>query len=149
MRRIAVALFASAAAGLSCATPSFPATAADPPQITLELNKLEPIAAAAIATGSSGQAAGCRAYLVANNPENGETVDVLRLDLVLFGTDGVIGRRLALDLGPLPPGRTQVRPFDLRDQPCDGVGQILVNEVLLCRVAGTDLRNPTQSSRAF
>lgn len=115
-----------------------PAMAADPAPpspapISLELNKLEPIPAAA-----PGQAPGCRAYLVASNPEAGEAVDGMRLDLVLFGTDGVIARRVALDLGPLPPGRTQVRPFDLRDQGCDGIGQVLVNDVLMCRVAGAE-----------
>lgn len=110
------------------------ASAADAPPVTVELNKLEPLPAAA-----PGQAAaGCRAYIVTSNPEGGEALDALRLDLVLFGVDGVIARRVALDLGPLPPGRTQVRPFDLRDQPCDGVGQILVNEVLVCRVGGAE-----------
>lgn len=123
----------SVVAGLALAASPGLAAAADVPPVTLELNKLEPVPAAA-----PGQPAGCRAYLVASNPEAGEALDALRLDLVLFGTDGVITRRLALDLGPLPPGRTQVRPFDLRDQPCDGVGQILVNDVLQCRVAGTD-----------
>ena len=100
--------------------------------LTLELNKLEPVAAAC------GQAAGCRAYLVAANPEGGARVEVLRLDLVLFGTDGVILRRIALDVGPVMPGRTQVRPFELRDLACDAIGQVLVNDTMLCKVGGTD-----------
>lgn len=108
------------------------ARAQEEPPLALELNKLEPIAAA------PGGAAGCRAYLVANNPEGGARIDVLRLDLVLFGTDGVIVRRIALDVGPVAPGRTQVRPFELRDVPCDSIGQILVNDTLLCKVGGTD-----------
>lgn len=112
---------------------SAPARAAEAPSVSVELNKLEPVA-----TATAGQASGCRAYIVASNPEGGEAVDALRLDLVMFGTDGVIARRVALDLGPLSPGRTQVRPFDLRDQTCDSVGKILVNEVLVCRVAGTE-----------
>jgi hypothetical protein len=100
--------------------------------LTLELNKLEPVPAAA------GAAGGCRAYLVAANPEGGAKIDSLRLDLVLFGTDGVIARRIALDVGPVMPGRTQVRPFELRDVPCDGIGRILVNDTILCKVAGVD-----------
>jgi hypothetical protein len=100
--------------------------------VTLELNKLEPVAAA------PGAAAGCRAYLVAANPEGGARIDVLRLDLVLFGTDGVIARRIALDVGPVLPGRTQVRPFELRDLNCDTIGQVLVNDTMLCKVAGAD-----------
>jgi hypothetical protein len=100
--------------------------------LALELNKLEPVPAAA------GGAASCRAYLVAANPDNGARIDALRLDLVLFGTDGVIARRIALDIGPVQPGRTQVRLFDLRDLPCDSIGQILVNDTMICKVAGAD-----------
>lgn len=106
--------------------------AADAPAMTLELNKLEPVPA----TGGAGP--GCRAYLVTNDPENGPRFDALRLDLVLFGTDGVIARRIALDIGPVQPSRTQVRPFELRDVPCDSLGQILVNDALICKVGGVD-----------
>lgn len=114
---------------------ALPAAAADPAApVLLELNKLEPLPPAS----AGGQSAGCRAYAVASNGEAGEALDALRLDLVLFGTDGIIARRIALDLGPLPPGRMQVRPFDLRDLPCDSVGVVLVNDVILCRVAGAD-----------
>ena len=108
------------------------ALAQDTPQLTLELNKLEPAQAA------GGAGAGCRAYLVATDPEGGPKVDALRLDLVLFGTDGVIARRIALDVGPVQPGRTQVRPFELRDLPCDGIGQVLVNDALICKIDGAD-----------
>ena len=108
------------------------AQAQEEPQLTLELNKLEPVQATA------GGGAGCRAYLVATDPENGPKVDLLRLDLVLFGIDGVIARRIALDIGPVQPGRTQVRPFELRDQACDAIGQILINDALLCKIGGAD-----------
>lgn len=106
--------------------------AQDAPSLTLELNKLEPVAAA------NGAGPGCRAYLVANDPEGGPKLDALRLDLVLFGTDGVIARRIALDVGPVSPGRTQVRPFELRDLACDSLGQILVNDALICKAGGAD-----------
>jgi hypothetical protein len=108
------------------------AYAQEAPSLTLELNKLEPVQAAA------GAAAGCRAYLVASDPEGGPKVDTLRLDLVLFGTDGVIARRIALDVGPVQPGRMQVRPFELRDLACDSIGQILVNDALICKIGGVD-----------
>jgi hypothetical protein len=106
--------------------------AQEEPAIALELNKLEPVAAA------PGGTAGCQAYLVATNPDNAPRVDALRLDLVMFGTDGVILRRIALDVGPLQPGRKQVRPFELRGQACDGIGQVLVNDTLMCKIAGAD-----------
>lgn len=108
------------------------AQAEEAPLLTLELNKLEPVPAAA------GAAAGCRAYLVASNPEGGPKFDALRLDLVLFGTNGVIARRIALDVGPVQPGRIQVRAFELRDLACDSIGQILVNDALICKIGGTD-----------
>ncbi len=107
-------------------------TAPEQPPLTLELNKLEPVPA------TSGGAGDCRAYIVATDPEGGAKVDALRLDLVLFGTDGVIARRIALDVGPIQPGRIQVRPFELRDLPCDSIGQILINDTMLCKIGGTD-----------
>ena len=120
--------------GLAVLALSLPhvARADDAPLLTLELNKMEAIPAA------NGAAPGCRAYLVANDPEGGPKFDALRLDLVLFGTDGVISRRIALDVGPVAPGRVQVRPFELRDVPCDSLGQILVNDALICKVGGAD-----------
>lgn len=110
------------------------ARAQTPPEqpLTLELNKLESVPA------SAGGGGDCRAYIVATDPEGGAKVDALRLDLVLFGTDGVIARRIALDVGPIQPGRTQVRPFELRDLPCDSIGQILINDTMLCKLGGTD-----------
>ncbi len=121
------------APALALAQDAAPRPAApDAPAMTLELNKLEPVPA----TGAAGP--GCRAYLVSNDPEGGPRFDALRLDLVLFGTDGVIARRIALDIGPVQPSRTQVRPFELRDVPCDSLGQILVNDALICKVGGVD-----------
>lgn len=86
--------------------------------VTIELNKLEP------------QKESCRAYVVVTN--NSSTVyQVLKLDLVLFQPDGVIGRRFALDLGPLKAQKRSVKLFDL-DMPCDQVGSLLINDVLEC-----------------
>ncbi|MBB5694242.1 Tat pathway signal protein [Muricoccus pecuniae] len=107
-----------------------------PAPVTLELNRLE------------AQAQGCRVWMLARNP--GAPVDPLRLDLVVFGRDGVVSRRLALDLGPLPAEKTMARIFDLAGTPCDGVGHLLLNDVLAC---GPDapaacLSRLTVSSRA-
>jgi len=87
--------------------------------IGLELNRLEPINNA------------CRAWLLLRNP--GEAaVDPLRLDLLMFGRDGVIARRLALDVGPLPAGKTMARIFDLAGLDCGAVGSVLLNDLLAC-----------------
>ena len=123
------ALLAALALGLAAA----PARAADAPAapaaapaaaapITLDLNKLEPL---------PGSSPGCRAYLVVNNPD-ATPIPKLTIDVILFNTEGVIARRLALDLAPLAPRKTSVRLFDLTGLPCDGIGQVLVNDVLSC-----------------
>src|SRR6476620_4726922 len=86
--------------------------------LTIELNKLE------------SQKESCRAYVVVTN--NSSTVyQALKLDLVLFQPDGVIGRRFALDLGPVKAQKRSVKLFDL-DMPCDQVGSLLINDVLEC-----------------
>jgi hypothetical protein len=88
--------------------------------LSVELNKLEP------------EAHGCRAYFVVNNT-SGTTYGVLKLDLVLFRPDGVIGRRFAIDLGPLKPDKRTVKQFDIDDTPCNQVGSVLLNDVLECK----------------
>lgn len=88
--------------------------------ITLELNKLEP------------SDKGCKAYVVASNPTT-TSYDALRLDLVMFQTDGVIGRRFALELAPLRPARRTVKMFELDGTKCDGIGSFLINDVMECK----------------
>lgn len=98
-----------------------PAAANEP--IRLELNRLEPVGK------------GCRVYLVVANPDPAP-LKSLKLDLVLFGTDGVIDRRLALEAGPLRAGKTSVKLFDLADYPCESLGSVLVNDILACEADG-------------
>ncbi len=94
------------------------ATGAKAASLTIELNKLE------------SQKESCRAYVVVTN--NSSTIyQALKLDLVLFQPDGVIGRRFALDLGPVKAQKRSVKLFDL-DTPCDQVGSLLINDVLEC-----------------
>lgn len=95
-----------------------PAGAQAPEPISIELNRLE------------ARAEGCRVWMLVRNP--GAAADPLRLDLVIFGKDGVVARRLALDLGPLPAAKTMARIFDLAGTPCDGLGHVLLNDVLAC-----------------
>jgi hypothetical protein len=126
--RLARATLAMAAlAALVCTT----AARADAP-IALELNKLEPI---------TQGGPGCRVYFVVSNPD-AKAIDQLQLDLILFGTDGVIARRLAFDLSPLPPKKTAVRLFDLTGLACDGIEHLLVNDVLACHRAGDETVTP-------
>lgn len=98
-----------------------PATAQDDdgPTLGVELNKLEQTGAA------------CRSYMVLSNRTDA-TLDQLSLDLVVFDTDGVIDRRLAVELGPVQAGRTRVKVFDMADLDCDRVARVLLNDVLTC-----------------
>jgi hypothetical protein len=95
------------------------AAAASAAPVEIELNKLEP------------RDGGCQAWLVARNM--GEAAhDSLRLDVVLFDRDGVIARRLAVEAGPLPPGKTSVKAFVAEGLACETVGAALLNDVLSC-----------------
>lgn len=87
--------------------------------VAIELNKLE----------SQGQ--GCRAYFVVNNKAT--AYQELKLDLVLFRPDGVIGRRFAVDLGPLKADKRSVKLFDIDGTACDEVGSFLINDVMECK----------------
>lgn len=91
--------------------------------LNIQLNKLETVDK------------NCRAYFVVNN--TGEVAyKVLKLDLVLFQPNGVIGGRFAVDLGPLRAKKKSVRLFDLEDVTCDKTGSLLLNDVMECAADG-------------
>jgi len=90
------------------------------PRLAIELNKLE--------TYDKG----CRAYVVINNP-SAVAYQSVKLDLVLFQPDGVIGKRIAVDLAPLKPSKKTVKLFDLEGMTCDRVASVLVNDVIDCK----------------
>ena len=98
-------------------------TEAQQPELAIELNKLE------VQDGK------CRAYFVVNNKSD-KNYQKLKLDLVLFRSDGVISRRFALDLAPVRAQKQTVKIFDIADISCDEVGSFLVNELLECEAEG-------------
>ncbi|MGE5267963.1 MAG: hypothetical protein ACM3L9_11415 [Deltaproteobacteria bacterium] len=123
IRSFGRALTLAAAANLPVvahAGESAPAAANPAPAITVELNKLETVDK------------GCRVYTVVDNPSP-TTFQTLKLDLILFHTDGVIGRRLALDLAPLKGQKKTVKMFDLEGTPCDKIGSFLVHDIMECK----------------
>jgi hypothetical protein len=65
--------------------------------------------------------------------ENGSAIPVeaLKLDLAIFGRDGVIKRRLLTEMAPVRAGKTVVRSFELEGE-CAGIGSVLVNDVSGC-----------------
>ncbi|MEM8790181.1 MAG: hypothetical protein AAGE80_01085 [Pseudomonadota bacterium] len=93
-------------------------------KVRVELNKLE----------AAGEA--CQAYIVIEN-STAQSFDKLALDLVMFDPDGVISRRLAVEMGPLRSGRTSVKVFGMDGTTCDGLSRILVNDILSCESDGT------------
>lgn len=103
--------------------------AQSPSGLGIELNRLEP---------RDGGA--CRVWLVLRN-DGAEALNPVRLDLVLFGRDGVVARRLAVDVGPLPAGRTQARIFDISAQGCDTIGHLLLNDLLAFGITETAARS--------
>jgi hypothetical protein len=90
--------------------------------ITLELNRLE------------AREGACRAVFLIRNP--GPALDELRFDFALFDRAGVITRRIAVDLGPIPAEKTQVKSFDVGGIACEGIGSVLLNDITACRIGG-------------
>ncbi len=115
MKRSALALAACAAfafAGHGAAASGGP--------VMLELNKLEP---------TSG-AGGCQAFMLIEN--GADALESLNVDLVMMDRDGVIARRLAVELGPLRQGKTSVKVFRIEGVECGRIGGVLLNDVLAC-----------------
>jgi len=103
------------------AASAFPAMA-DPVAVSVELNKLEP------------QGEGCRSYLVVQN-DSATAFESFKLDIVLFGQDGIVNRRFAMDLAPLKPQKRSVKLFDLDNVACDKIGSFLINDIVECKAA--------------
>ena len=87
--------------------------------VSLELNTLEP----------RGQ--NCAVNMVLGT--SGDAYQSFKLDLVFFGTDGAIRKRLAVDAAPLRARKTSVKAFEVSGLACDAIGSVLVNDVLDCR----------------
>lgn len=122
----AMPLFAAALLLLGLGT-----AVAEEGNIAIELNKLEP------------QGDDCRAYFVIDN-KNDRTYDTLKLDLVLFRPDGVIGQRFAVELAPLKAKKRTVKLFDVAGTACSEVGSFLINDVMECKAASGDVADCLQ-----
>ena len=86
--------------------------------IALELNKLEPVKDT------------CQAYfLVAEKA--GKPLQSLKADLIIFGKDGSIAKRLIAELGPIRSKKTSVKIFAL-ELACPDISGVLLNDVASC-----------------
>ncbi|MEM0922424.1 MAG: Tat pathway signal sequence domain protein [Pseudomonadota bacterium] len=92
-------------------------------KVMVELNKLE----------TEGSA--CQAYILLQNKTE-TAFENLALDLVMFDPDGIIARRLAVEMAPLRAGKTSVKVFGIDGLTCEGIGRVLVNDVLSCTAGG-------------
>jgi hypothetical protein len=111
------------------------AASAEEGSIAIELNKLE------------AHENDCRAYFVIDN-KNDTTYEMLKLDLVLFRPDGVIGQRFAVELAPLKAKKRTVKLFDVADTSCDEVGSFLINDVMECKTSTGDVTDCLQAISA-
>ena len=115
---------------------SAPVARAEQGKLTIELNKLE------------SQDKNCRAFFVVGN-DTATEYQSLRLDLVLFQPDGIIGRKVAVDLAPLKASKKVVRLFDLEGLACDQIGSVLVNDVVECKATGAAAAGDCLSGTSF
>jgi len=90
--------------------------------LSIELNKIEDSDGACLGT-----------FVIGNGM--GHSLDRFSLDLYVFDHDGVVARRVAIDLAPLRRDKTTVTRFPLIQSACDQVGRVLVNDIPACRSA--------------
>lgn len=72
----------------------------------------------------------CRLTFVIEN-KGKAAVESLKLELVLFNTEGAVYRRMVVDMAPVRPAKTIVKAF-AADGDCAQLGKVLVNEVIAC-----------------
>ena len=85
--------------------------------------------------------------MVINNPTD-TSYQSFKIDLVLFQTDGVIGRRFSIDLAPLRPQKKSVKLFEIDGIACDKIGSLLINDVMECKAdAGPRRQLPSALDR--
>lgn len=110
----AISLMLGAALALS----TFASAASAKDDIALELNKLEPVKEA------------CQAYFLIEE-KAGNALQSLKADLIIFGKDGGIAKRLIAEMGPVRSKKTSVKIFSV-DVPCPEISGVLLNDVASC-----------------
>jgi hypothetical protein len=72
----------------------------------------------------------CRLTFVIQN-KNQQAIDTIKLDLVTFNPEGIVQRRMVIDMGPVRADKTTVKTFAIEGG-CNQIGSILVNDVTAC-----------------
>ena len=107
--------------GAAMALSTFASAASAEDDIALELNKLEPMKEA------------CQAYFLIEE-KAGNALQSLKADLIIFGRDGGIAKRLIAEMGPVRSKKTSVKIFSV-DVPCPEISGVLLNDVASCAPA--------------
>src|SRR3546814_5639074 len=77
----------------------------------------------------------CSSDLLVVKNTGEQAFDSLKLDLVMFDRGGVVAKRLAVQAGTLPVGKTSLKVFDVEGNACQDIGSILLNDGLECAPA--------------
>lgn len=134
-------LFLSAAIMLAVLIAAPRIAGAQTPELRLEmeLNKIEE---------EQGR---CMAYLLFRNDSQMDITE-FEAEMLIFDTDFVIQRRIAVNAAPIFASKTSVKLFELAGVACKDVGQILLNDFYSCTAGGVRLprclQMVTVSSRA-
>ncbi|MFT5445530.1 MAG: hypothetical protein ACI9DC_000691 [Gammaproteobacteria bacterium] len=96
--------------------------------IDVELNRLD------------ARGEGCGVQMVVTNGSSTAYTD-FSLELVVFDKAGQIVRRTLLNVAPVRASKTTVYSFNLKDLKCEGVGEILLNDVVDCAQASGPVEN--------
>ena len=91
-------------------------------RLLIELNKVE------------ASSAGCQFHLIVAN-ESATDLNVLSADLVFFDREGVVLTRSTVSFGGMRANKTHFRSFVFPELACDGVGRVLVNDIVQCQPA--------------
>jgi len=77
----------------------------------------------------------CRTYIVVEE-RDGQPLQSLKADFVVFAKDGSVSKRVAAELGPVRSRKTSVKIFDI-DSACGDISGLLLNDLLACEPAAS------------
>ncbi|MGE3876256.1 MAG: Tat pathway signal protein [Parvibaculaceae bacterium] len=109
---------AGALLGVMMGLSGLSAAASAKDDIAIELNRLEPVKDA------------CQAYFLIEE-KAGQALQSLKADLIIFGKDGGIAKRLIAEMGPVRSKKTSVKIFAI-EVPCPEISGVLLNDVASC-----------------
>lgn len=114
---------AGALLGVMMGLSGLSAAASAKDDIAIELNRLEPVKDA------------CQAYFLIEE-KAGQALQSLKADLIIFGKDGGIAKRLIAEMGPVRSKKTSVKIFAI-EVPCPEISGVLLNDVASCAPEAT------------